>query len=278
MAVARTAAAVPRMRYPCAMIEIGGIRTFEDRAFQERMVRMSAAVLVAGAALGAAWFAAGMPDRLGLPPCELSGVLFGGAGPRIAGLPPVVWWLALLAAGSFASLVLHEAVHAVFFKAFAPPGARVTFGANWGAGMLYACAEGVVYTRGQYLAIALAPSLAVSAAAFALGMASGWPLLWYVVAVLHLTGCTGDWGYVRAIRSNRSIAYCEDTDWGVCFYAEGGAGAGAPAGTGEPAGAGAPACRDAGAGGDAPAGGRTGAGEPSKEAGRPDAAPEGRRP
>lgn len=261
MTVARTAAAAPRMRYPCAMIEIGGIRTFEDRAFQERMVRMSAAVLVAGAALGAAWFAAGMPDRLGLPPCELAGVLSGGAGPRIAGLPPVVWWLALLAAGSFASLALHEAVHAVFFKAFAPPGARVTFGANWGAGMLYACAEGVVYTRGQYLAIALAPSLAVSAAAFVLGMASEWPLLWYAVAVLHLTGCTGDWGYVRAIRSNRSIAYCEDTDWGVCFYAEGGSAGDAPA-PGDGAGA----------------GGGAGAGAPSKEAGRPDAAPEGRRP
>ena len=47
-----------------------------------------------------------------------------------------------------ASFAVHELVHAVFFKLLAPAGAHVTFGANRETAMIYACAEGVVYSRG----------------------------------------------------------------------------------------------------------------------------------
>jgi hypothetical protein len=110
-------------------------------------------------------------------------------------------------------------VHAVFFKLFAPAGARVTFGANLETCMIYACAEGVVYSRRQYIVICLAPTVALTVA-FALGFAfSGYPLLCYLAAGLHLSGCVGDWYYVRTILRDRRIVACEDTSFGVRFFA-----------------------------------------------------------
>ncbi len=217
------------------MRRIGGIHTFEDQGFLRAMTRTSAAVLAAGAVLGALWFALGAPGHLGLPAAEVGQVLVEQRGPRLFGaLPPsVTWWLAG-AAALFASLAVHESVHGLFFKLLAPAGARVTFGANWRAGMLYACAEGIVYTRRRYLAIALAPTALVTALALALACLSGWPVLWYAVAVCHLSGCTGDWGYVRAILADRRIAYCEDTERGVLFFAAGDDGPGDTPAGGEP--------------------------------------------
>ena len=114
---------------------------------------------------------------------------------------------------------MHELVHAVFFKLFAPAGARVTFGANLETCMIYACAEGVVYSRRRYMAVCLAPTVIVTAA-FALGFTcSGYPLLCYLAAGLHLSGCVGDWYYVRTILRDRRIVACEATSFGVRFFA-----------------------------------------------------------
>lgn len=89
----------------------------------------------------------------------------------------VVGWIVGLAAISMASFAVHELVHGVFFKLLAPAGAKVTFGANRETAMIYACAEGVVYSRRRYMAVCLAPTVVVTAA-FALGFAfSGYPLL-----------------------------------------------------------------------------------------------------
>ena len=56
--------------------------------------------------------------------------------------------------------------------------------------------------------------------AFALGFAfSGYPLLCYLAAGLHLSGCVGDWYYVRTILRDRRIVACEDTSFGVRFFA-----------------------------------------------------------
>ena len=73
-----------------------------------------------------------------------------------------------------------------------------------------------------YIVIALAPSIVVSAVALAAGWVSGNPLGGCAVAVTHLAGCTGDWEYLRVIRANPRIAFCEDTSWGVAFYDENG--------------------------------------------------------
>ncbi len=202
------------------MKRIACIHTFEDKAFLARMMRMTAATLVVGAIAGVAWFVSGAPDMLGLPGSELASVLHGDDA-HASVLPPVFWWLAFGSVGCFASLAVHELVHAVCFKLFAPAGTKVTFGANWKAGMLYACAENITYTRGQYLVIALAPTFAVTLLLAALGVVSGWPVLAYIVAVLHLSGCTGDWGYVATMLGDARITHCIDRDWGVEFLGDG---------------------------------------------------------
>ncbi|MFR6611977.1 MAG: DUF3267 domain-containing protein [Collinsella sp.] len=130
----------------------------------------------------------------------------------------VVGWIVGLAAVSMASFAVHELVHGVFFKLLAPAGAKVTFGANRETAMIYACAEGVVYSRRRYMAVCLAPTVVVTTA-LALGFAfSGYPLLCYLAAGLHLSGCVGDWYYVRTILRDRRIVACEDTSFGVRFF------------------------------------------------------------
>lgn len=207
----------PRTRpcYAVAMRKIADIHVFEDKPFQRGMVRMSAAVLAAGAVIGAAWVLLGPPRS-----SELSAVVLGGAGSAL-GLPGLVWWLLAVLCGCVASFAVHELVHGLLFKLFAPPGTRVTFGANWKMGMLYACAEGIVYTRRRYLVIALAPTVVVTALLVVLGLAGSRPLACYIVALVHLSGCTGDWEYVRAIVGDPRITHCEDTAWGVRFFGDG---------------------------------------------------------
>ena len=87
------------------------------------------------------------------------------------GWTTVLGWIVGLAAVSAASFAVHELVHAVFFKLFAPAGARVTFGANLETCMIYACAEGIVYSRRRYMVICLAPTVALTVA-FAWGLRS----------------------------------------------------------------------------------------------------------
>lgn len=104
------------------------------------------------------------------------------------------------------------------FMLLAPAGAKVTFGANRETAMIYACAEGVVYSRRRYMAVCLAPTVVVTTA-FTLGFVfSGYPLLCYLAAGLHLSGCVGDWYYVRTILRDRRIVACEDTSFGVRFF------------------------------------------------------------
>lgn len=192
----------------------GDIQTFEDEGFLRRVAQDSAAAFVIG--LGAtlvfgivlAMFAPGLFDGL------LSGI-FAADG---RGFIDYVLWIAWVAVATAASFIAHELVHGIFFKAFAPAGARVTFGANWKRGMLYASAEGVIYTRAQYLVIALAPTFVVTAALIAAGFACGCPVAGAFAATLHLSGCAGDWEYVREIAADPLITHCEDTASGVRFF------------------------------------------------------------
>lgn len=191
--------------YAGAMREISNIHAFEDEDFLRGVVRLSGVVAVAGAVLGVALFGfAGVGCEMGDP---------------VRAASPVVWLLCV-AAACVASFALHEGVHAAFFKLFAPAGSRVTFGANWECAMIYACAEDIVYTRRQYLAVSLAPTVLVTALLALVAAAGGYALACYVVAVVHLTGCTGDWYYSWRILRDQRIRACEDTSWGVRFLGE----------------------------------------------------------
>ena len=220
------------------MKKIGGIHTFEDRAFLRGITRASLAVVAGGVAAAAAWGvgldALGRAMGVPMPPFEL-GTALGGLGARLMGVAPgsarfnPLWWVSI-ALVTVASLAVHELVHGFFFRQYAPAGSRVTFGANLKMGMLYASAEGIIYTRQQYLVIAMAPSIVVTLLLVMVGIGLKWPLWTIIVATAHLSGCTGDWGYVRAILRDPSITHCEDTSWGVEFYGEDVLGLDAPKG------------------------------------------------
>lgn len=199
------------------MRKIADIRTFEDRALL-RWISCASALAFGIGVLATAGLAAVL--RIFMP-SALDPALAGLLGVRAFSSAIMLAWLVVLAVASMAALLVHELVHALFFKLFAPSGARVTFGANWGAGMLFACAEGIVYARRRYLAIVIAPTIVVTALVLVIGAAFGVPVLGCAVAAIHLCGCAGDWYYVRTICRNPAIAYCEDTTWGVRLFGEG---------------------------------------------------------
>ena len=191
---------------------IGEINTLEDEGFLRRMTRLSGWLLVACAAVAAAalWL---VPFALGVPsPAE---------NPFALGWPATPAWFAAGAAGCFGSLAVHELVHAAFFKLFAPAGTHVSFGAVPEKFMLYASAEGIVYTRRQYQVIAVAPTVVLTVALICAGCAAGWPLLGVLVAVLHLSGCAGDLLYLVDIHESPEARWLEDTPTGVRLYAAG---------------------------------------------------------
>lgn len=210
------------------MRKIAEIRVFEDEALLRRMMRVSLAVLGCGALAGVAWwFAVGAFNEAAsshVPAFELDRAL-GAWGARLVGVDAAAahvdwaWWLAL-AGGVMASFAGHELVHAWLFRRFAPPGARVTLGVNLKMGMLYASADGVVFPRSRYLLAVLGPSVVVSMVVLAVGVGLGWPLWTLLVGTVHLSGCSGDWAYARAMRDDPAILYCRDTAWGVEFYGD----------------------------------------------------------
>lgn len=201
------------------MIKRSDIHTFEDEAFLKRTARLSAVAFIVALVAGAVVMFALIASGVLLIDPELAAIFT--AGDAGTSFRSYIAWFAMAAIATVASLIVHELVHGVFFKLFASAGARVTFGANWKRGMLYACADGIVYTRCQYLVIALAPTFAVTALLVLAGVAFGRPVVGVFAAVLHLTGCAGDWAYAEEIHRDPAIAFCMDTDWGVCFYAEG---------------------------------------------------------
>lgn len=199
-----------------AMKKIDDIYTFEDAAFHEKMLRISLFALVAGVVAALAWLAFSLVLAPHSPAFELEWIV---SDPGEGGAPhrSLIWPCSLIA-GCILPLIVHELVHAALFRAFAPAGSHVTFGANWRMGMIYACAEGMVYTRRQYIAIALAPALVVTGALICLGAILRWPLWTIIVATAHLSGCAGDIAYVDIIRRNPLITHCEDTSFGVSLY------------------------------------------------------------
>ena len=128
------------------MNEISNIHAFEDEDFLH-------ACFVWGMAVLGAFAVCLVPVFMLLGgPADLDAADAGG-------WTAVLGWIVGLAAVSAASFAVHELVHGVFFKLFAPAGAHVTFGANLETCMIYACAEGVVYSRRRYVAVCLAPTV-----------------------------------------------------------------------------------------------------------------------
>lgn len=155
------------------MRQIDAIHTLEDERFLVRMARMSVAVLLAGVGFAILWFAV---SNSPLPICPLElNVALGPLGAAITGEPAASgwsvagWWFAL-GAGCVVSFAAHELVHGFVFGRFMPAGHKVTYGGNLKKGILYASAEGVLFTRDQYLLVAAAPTIVITS----LVAAAGW--------------------------------------------------------------------------------------------------------
>ena len=172
------------------MRTIADIDVLEDAVFQRRMVVLSCWLFAGVAVVVTACFVAGMPgEKVGLG------------------------WLGLLLVAIVASFVVHELVHAAFFKLLGGSSCTISFG--YQAGMLYTNANGVVLTRDRMCCVLLAPTVLVDAALVVGGFALGVPYLGLVCCAVHLSGCSGDLLMVREIVAHPTATHVRDTERGV---------------------------------------------------------------
>lgn len=169
------------------------LNVFEDEGLRRTMVAWSGWILLAGVAALAVMLLAGVPSS-GLGPWRT---------------------LATMAAGTVAAFVCHELVHGLFFRILGGPGTHVRFGAK--DGMLYTEAPGLVLSAPRYVVACLAPAVVISIATIAWGVVAQAPYEALVVGVLHLTGCTGDFAFVRSICVYRPT-YAGDDPNGLRLY------------------------------------------------------------
>lgn len=187
------------------MRTLGDIDFFGDDALRQRLVRVSAWLLIGGAALAVA----------------LSVVAGTGVIEEMRALPGdwgAAMWPLAMAALSVVALPVHELVHALFMRVLGGPGTRVSFG--YQAGMLYAGCPGLVLSKPRFVVVLLAPAVLVTAALLGLGLVLGYPFMTLWAAVLHLSGCSGDILAAGAILRERSCTHCRDTERGVELLSE----------------------------------------------------------
>ena len=114
-------------------------------------------------------------------------------------------------------ILAHERVHGLVMAAF---GARPRYGAMILARVVpvvYTTAPGHLFTRDQYLLVALTPAVTVSAVGAAacltpVGLALVVPL------AIHLSGCVGDFAATVRLLGQPPGTLCEDLRDGIRFH------------------------------------------------------------
>jgi hypothetical protein len=175
------------------MQPIRDIDLFHERPLLLSMTRGSFALMAVGVGVLAAWLVGGWPhEEIDVP------------------------WAALTTLAIVGSSLVHEAIHAAAFKVFGGDDAHVRFGSR--AGMLYASSPGLVLPRGRFVAVLLAPTVAVSLACFAVGVVARVPLAGFLVLAMHLSSCAGDLVIAREVLGCPEAAMVEDTECGVRLW------------------------------------------------------------
>lgn len=178
------------------MRRVADIDLLDDEALLTRMSWASVMVVVVGVVVGVlAWACGVWSDRVDLA------------------------WVALVVVASLVALPVHELVHGALFKLLGGPKAHVSFGARWG--MLYTSAEGLIMPRRRFMVVLMGPAVLVTLALVLVCDALGLPLAAWVVAVLHLSGCTGDLGFVGIIHRS-DATFVQDTNKGIALYVDDG--------------------------------------------------------
>ncbi|MBF2444317.1 DUF3267 domain-containing protein [Listeria welshimeri] len=130
------------------------------------------------------------------------------------GFEGVIW----LCLGYLLSLVIHEGVHGIFFKAFHPEG-KVKFGFK--NGMAYATSPGSFYTKSQFFIISIAPFIVLTGLFIFLRFLGVNEAVIYLIFALHTSGCVGDFYYCILLLNRPTGILVEDTEKGINFYSEG---------------------------------------------------------
>lgn len=126
----------------------------------------------------------------------------------------VVGAVLLIMAILFAIITMHEGIHGLFFKLFAPRG-RVRFG--YKSGLFYATAPGEVFTRRQFVIVILMPFVIITSVMLIMMFTVPHGAYKYLLA-LHTGACAGDFYYVYLIMKHRNMDYVEDTEVGMTMY------------------------------------------------------------
>ena len=117
-----------------------------------------------------------------------------------------------------ATLFIHELIHGLFFKAFAPD-RPVKYGFHWYA--LSATSPGTKYSKGKFLWIGIAPFVFITlglSGLFALGFLT---IPSYIfLASMHTAGCIGDFYFCILLLLAPKGILVEDTGVGMVFYQE----------------------------------------------------------
>jgi hypothetical protein len=129
-----------------------------------------------------------------------------------ADLHPIVGLLCLVGV-----LLLHEAVHGAVILFY---GHRPRFGIKWQAGALYATVKDGYFWRNQYLAVALAPLLVISALAVWLILISppAYANWWVALGVINGSGAIGDVYMAWVLRRFPAQAVIRDEEDGFCVF------------------------------------------------------------
>ena len=116
----------------------------------------------------------------------------------------------LAVAGIVMTLILHEIVHGIMMSAF---GAHPEYGVQWKKMMLYATCPGYAFRQNSYLAITLAPVVAISALTIAgLVVLSGtvWVGLAALCGAINGGGAIGDLWIALLVLRYPAKAYVVD--------------------------------------------------------------------
>jgi hypothetical protein len=126
--------------------------------------------------------------------------------------------LSLAIAGIVVTLVLHELTHGLIMQMF---GASPKYGIIWKGLMLYATSPGYAYRRNNYVAIALAPFVLISALVI-LGMwilqGTSWVALLCVCGIVNASGAVGDMWITMIVLRYAATAYVMDERDGIRVF------------------------------------------------------------
>ncbi|MGO2082307.1 DUF3267 domain-containing protein [Vagococcus sp.] len=113
-------------------------------------------------------------------------------------------------------VLLHEVIHAFFFKWFNPKG-KVRFGFK--SGMAYATSPGSLYRKNPFLVIVLAPFVVITLLlVILLWMNVLSPEVFIIIGTFHSSACIGDFYYVYLLLRLPKDVQVEDTSVGIDFY------------------------------------------------------------